>query len=306
MRTFRRFLATGWPKVPHLGAAVIASLAVACNSSQAVLTQQVQAERLASTLHIEFAKGNEATNLAVLADTDDASKAAAQEAATSMTAAAETLARLIPLVESLGYATEKTTAEQFGSRFAELKTLDSEILPLAVENTNLKAQRLSFDDGQSAVDAAVKALREADGSGTGEPAVLVERIIGALREIQVLEARHIAESNEAAMGRMEAQMHEAEGVALRGMSRLRHLSGTSSPDAGKARQAGDASLDRADQAIEQFLGVNQQIVDLSRRNTNVRSLALTLGRRRVVAAECEDLLRTLETAVSSHQFRATR
>ena len=41
----------------------------------------------------------------------------------------------------------------------------------------------------------------------------------------------------------------------------------------------------------QALGVeyNPDMVALSRRNTNVRSLALALGRKRTVAAQCEDV-----------------
>ena len=66
----------------------------------------------------------------------------------------------------------------------------------------------------------------------------------------------------------------------------------------KAAEAG-AALDR-------FMGINDEIVTLSRRNSNVRSLALSLGRKRVVTAECEDDLRALEQALAKHEFTATR
>jgi hypothetical protein len=290
----------------RLGLAIVTTLSIGCSGEQAVLTQQFEADHLGGQLHVEFARGNEATNRAVLADTDEASSAAAQEAKAAMTAAADSFARLAPLLSSLGYASEKQMATDFGTRFAELQTLDAEILPLAVENTNLKAQRLSFGAAQDAVDAATTALRSAYGPPeSGESDVLVERVIGALREIQVLEARHLAESDEATMTKLEGQMHEEEGVALRGLTRLRQTSGAAHAPAGRADKSA-APLEQAEQAVERLLGVNQQIVDLSRRNTNVRSLALTLGRRRVVAAECEDLLRALQTALSKRQFSATR
>lgn len=293
-----------WLVFAWLGSAALVMSAVGCTRGQAVLTQQVDADRVAGALHVEFARANEATNRAVLADTEEASTAAAQEAKASMTAAADSLARLRPLLTSLGYASESAAADAFDKRFAELQTLDAEILPLAVENTNLKAQRLAFGDAQAAVDATVTALRSARAAGAStESDVVVERIIGALLEIQVLQTRHIAESDEAAMSRMESRMHEEEGVALRGVARLRQIA------VAGVRAKGDRapeSVEQADQAIERFLGINQQIVDLSRRNTNVRSLALTLGRRRVVAAECEDQLRALQTALSVHEFKATR
>jgi len=294
------------PIAVRLGLAIVTTLAIGCSGGQPVLTRQVEADHLGGQLHVEFARGNEATNRAVIADTDEVSAAAAQEARVAMTAAADSFARLGPLLGSLGYTTEKQMADDFGTRFAELQTLDAEILPLAVENTNLKAQRLSFGDAQDAVDAAVKALRTAYGPPeSGESDVLVERIVGSLRQIQVLEARHIAESDEASMAKLEAQMHEEEGVALRALARLHQMGGAPHATAGAAQKPG-ALLDQAEQDVERLLSVNQQIVDLSRRNTNVRSLALTLGRRRVVAAECDDLLRALQTALSKREFSATR
>ena len=54
------------------------------------------------------------------------------------------------------------------------------------------------------------------------------------------------------------------------------------------------------------MAVNDEIVALSRRNSNVRSLALSLGRKRMVTAECEDELRALEEALAKHEFTATR
>ena len=59
-------------------------------------------------------------------------------------------------------------------------------------------------------------------------------------------------------------------------------------------------------ALDRFMGINDEIVALSRRNSNVRSLALSLGRKRMVTAECEDDLRALEDALAKHEFSATR
>jgi hypothetical protein len=49
-----------------------------------------------------------------------------------------------------------------------------------------------------------------------------------------------------------------------------------------------------------------EIAALSRRNSNVRSLALSLGKKRTVTAECSDLLRALEETLARHHFAATR
>ena len=45
---------------------------------------------------------------------------------------------------------------------------------------------------------------------------------------------------------------------------------------------------------------------LSRRNSEVRSQALSLGRKRTVIAVCDDQLRALEEALAGHEIRATR
>jgi hypothetical protein len=55
-----------------------------------------------------------------------------------------------------------------------------------------------------------------------------------------------------------------------------------------------------------IISVNEEIVVLSRRNTNVRSLELSLGRKRKVTAECQDALRALEEALAKHAVSATR
>ena len=67
-----------------------------------------------------------------------------------------------------------------------------------------------------------------------------------------------------------------------------------------------ARLDTAGEALDRFLTINDEIVVLSRRNSNVRALALSLGRKRAVTAECEVRLRALEDALAKHEFTATR
>ena len=55
-----------------------------------------------------------------------------------------------------------------------------------------------------------------------------------------------------------------------------------------------------------MLAINGEIVKLSRRNTNVRSLALSLGRKRTLTAQCDDDLRALEEALATYRINPTR
>jgi hypothetical protein len=60
---------------------MITTLTVLAACRPAVLTQQVEARRVAADLHVQFTKAADAANRAVMADADEASATAAQELA---------------------------------------------------------------------------------------------------------------------------------------------------------------------------------------------------------------------------------
>jgi hypothetical protein len=64
--------------------------------------------------------------------------------------------------------------------------------------------------------------------------------------------------------------------------------------------------EKASLVFSTFMEVNKEIVRLSRMNTNVKSLQLSLGRKRNVAAQCEEILNSLQRAIQSRSFKATR
>jgi hypothetical protein len=287
----------GWAcVVSALGAAFLSG----CNRGPAVLQQQVQARQLAADLHVQFTKAADAANRAVMADTDQTSKAAASEAESAARLVQTDVDKLQPIIDSLGYADEKRQLAEFKTRFAEYQKLDAEILPLAVQNTNLKAQQLSFNAGREAITAFRTALAGASkATATGQKCcvdALVQKAGAALLEIQVIQAQHIAESDDARMTRMEAEMAALDREVRTALADLQK--------AVPASAAG--SLNAASAAHEKFASVNAEIVRLSRQNTNVRSLALSLGRKRTVTAQCDDALRELQYALGRHEFRATR
>ena len=102
---------------------------------------------------MQFTQAADAANRAVMADTDDASIAAADEARRARQAVERNVETLRPMLASLGFRDDLRYLDGFTSRFEEYRKLDDEILSLAVENTNLKAQRLSFGPAQEAADA---------------------------------------------------------------------------------------------------------------------------------------------------------
>jgi hypothetical protein len=116
----------------------------------------------------------------------------------------------------------------------------------------------------------------------------------AVRDIQVFQAPHIAEADDAAMTRMEQEMGRLQAAAGEALS---NLSGVVEP---KARLAA------ASASLERFNDVSRQIVALSRRNSNVRSLALSLREKPVLEAACGGALRSLDEALAKERFSATR
>ena len=117
-----------------------------------------------------------------------------------------------------------------------------------------------------------------------------------VREIQVLQAPHIADADDAVMTRMEKRMATSEAAARSALARLAPL----------VQPASRPKLAAAAAALDRFMAVNAQIIVLSRRNTNVRSLALSLDQKGKLTGACEDSLRALREALAKRGFTGTR
>lgn len=282
-------------------AVVVVVAATGCiDGPRTVLERLSEANRLTASLLVQFTKATDAGNRAVMADTDEASVAFAREAEVATQAVQTDVDALGPILRGLDFSSESHLLEEFGGRFAKYRALDRNILKLAVENTNLKAQRLSFGAAQKAVDALRDSLQAvtavASENDTWHVKALVGMAVAAVREIQVLQAPHIAEGDEAAMTPMEERMVVEEATARSALKMLASLG----PPASRRQLAA------ATGAFDQFMSLNSQIIHLSRRNSNVRSLALSLGEKRTLTAACEDSLRALQDVLAKRGFSATR
>ena len=278
----------------------VMTISIATGCRPAALTQQLDARRLAADMHVQFTKAAEAANRAVMADTDEASASAVREARDGTQSVERDLKELHPILTSLGYTDELRYFEAFNEAFGEYRKLDDEILPLAVENSNVKAQRLSFGPARQASDDFRRSLDAAVRAGAPQSPccadVLASKAAAALLGIQVLYAPHIAEAEDAAMTRMEEQMAASEALVQKTLDDLKRLLG--------AKGAGQ--LTAAIAAFDRFRETHREIIKLSRRNSDVRSLALSLGQKRMVATTADDQLRALEEALAKRGFTATR
>jgi hypothetical protein len=287
------------PRVRTLIVLFALGAAPGCVNRPAALTEWLEARRLASELHVEFTKASDASNLAVMADTDEASSAAADQARRARQVVERDAETLRALVVSLGYLQDARDLEEFNTTYGEYRRLDDEILSLAVENTNLKAQRLSFGPARESADAFRAAVEAAARSAAARDRCRVDAIGNnariAVLEILALQAPHIAEPEDATMTQIEGQMATAEAAARAALAELARELPADSSEVAKAM----AALDR-------FGSVNSEILKLSRRNSNVRSLTLALGRKRTLTAQCDDQLAAFEQALAKHEVTATR
>jgi hypothetical protein len=280
----------------RLAIVVILAGVTACGDVNAALQRLSEARRLAADLLVEFTKASGASNRAVMADTDAASVAFAHEAALAKQAVHKDAASLRPLLAELRYTDETRLLDTFERQFAAYEALDRQILDLAVENTNLKAQRLSFGAAHAAAEAfaqAVDGVTPAKATDAWRVKAAAATAISALREIEVLQAPHIAAADDASMAGFEARMKAQETIVRNSLGGLSPL-----VDAPSHKR-----LAAATGALNRFMDVNTEIVGLSRQNTNVRSLALSLDQQRKMTGPCEDTLRALRAALDTHGYR---
>jgi len=277
-----------------------AAVAADCGDVNIALERLSEAKQLSADLLVKFTEAADASNRAVMADTDEVSVAFAREATEAKAGVRKDVDALGPMLQGLGYDDESRLLGEFVARFGEYDTLDRRILELAVENTNLKAQRLSYGQAAEAADAFRDALEATAGSTPAAEAwhtrALAARAEAAIREIQALQGPHIAEPDDAAMTRIEARMTASEAVARKALASLGAV--VSAP----ARPR----LAEATAALDKFMLVHAQIIALSRRNTNVRSLALSLSEKPAVNRACADHLRALGESLAKRGYSVAR
>lgn len=282
----------GW-----LAAALVSAACSEPISSQ--LHHLTESRRLAADLSVHVARAGEASNRAVMAGTDESAAAFADEARASLAAVAGGTTELRSALEALRFSAETRLLDEFVAAFNQFREQDEAILLLAVQNTNLKAQRLSFGAAADAADAFVAGLEGVEPASRPDEwklRALVAEAAAGLRELQVLEAPHIAEASAEHMTRLETRMAAAERSTRASVDAI----------AGIAAPASRQKLAEARAAFTRFLEVHRELLRLSRENSNVRSLALALGQFRNVRASCEAAVQALRKSLDEQRLGPSR
>jgi len=295
MATNRRYLLWGALILAVVAGAFALSLLPGKNGGRysAIFGRTVQMSRLVGTMRVSLHTAAEAEKSAVLAETDEASTEFANAARASLAQTAQALTEYTALLSGPG--PDADLAARFQEAFAQYRKADEEVLELAVQNTNLKAQTLSFEQAGDALARMEKALAPLLEGGQANPkaALPATRALAEALRIQSLHAPHITEKADARMNELEGRMQLADARVRASLAAV-------------AAQGGKDVAGAALAAYEDFHKATGEVVSLSRRNTNVRSLALTLDRKTRALALCDETLRAMEEKIHEDMAKATK
>jgi hypothetical protein len=249
---------------------------------------------LVGRMQFELASESEAEKSAVLATTDEDSRAFAEQARADSGKIEEHRIELGDLLATGGTPGERELLAQFTTAFADLQRIDSDVLALAVKNTNVKAYRLAFGAAATAVregNAALARLVTAHADSPEVKTIMLQAFgaeVSALR-IQTLLPPHIAEESDKRMDELEALMATEDTQvrrSLNGLAALRTLQQ-------------DTDLKIATARYEEFSNLRTQILALSRENSNVRSLSISLNQKRKAMLVSQAALSALQQAIEA-------
>jgi len=247
---------------------------------------------LVAQISLALASASEAEKSAVLAVTDVDSQTFADQARAATAEAERESDELGKLLAGSGTHDEKDLYAQFSKAFNDLKNIDKELLAIAGKNTNVKAYNLAFGPAADAVSDMDNALSRlaAKSAGSADAQKISQLAFGAQSgalRIQAMLAPHIAEESDTKMDEMEAKMEREDNIVRKDLGGL----------AASQKLRGDPDVVKAAEDYAKFSDIRKRILVLSRENSNVRSLSLSLGQKRKASLQCQDILSVLKQAI---------
>lgn len=264
----------------------ILAIAIGCGSEPAMVTHAREV-RLIQQIRQSLLVAVEAEKSAVLSITDDESKALALESGRASARIEELRADLRPLIVADGREQPLARLESFDAAWAEFRSVDQRLLALAVANTNLKAARMTAEEGAAALDHFVDELAAAGLASTDATRLraLGNAAVAALR-VQALLLVHIPSADADHMTRLEKRMTDLIVEVDRNLVA-----------AGQGEPSLVERLRAAGEAWASYRGVVTEALRLSRENTNVISFDVSVHEKRLTTKQCLLALAALEEAV---------
>lgn len=261
----------------------------------------VEKKKILAQLRIHLLKSVEMEKNAVMALTNNESLEFADQSRAASVAVEQNLKILRSLIDAVPLQDEKKLVAEFTLCWTELGKLDQIILESAVQNTNLKAAHLSKEKGAASLQQFEQALEKiapllAGTANDGRGVRLTCQAIIAALKMYTLHSPHIAEANDAIMSQIEMQMKTEKQKSLNALDELSVIIGEENKNI----------VVQAKTAFADFLDVTDKVIELSRQNSNIKSLELSLGKKRTISAQCDEILATFQEAVQNRNFKARK
>lgn len=255
---------------------------------------------LLSTMRIHLLEATEAEKNAVMAITDETSENFAARARQAADEVESSRKKIEAIILQEKRPQETAIFNKFNICWSQFRKLDETILALATQNTNLKAQNISATQGAQEMDRFEQSLKGLIHRNTNnkhnEVVVLSYEALTAGLKIRALHKPHIEEADDQEMDKIEQSIKSYDKSARKALGSLRGIVDPSSSE----------DMKNAETAYEQFMNLTGEVLRLSRMNTNIKSVELSLGRKRLISSQCQEILATLQETVQAPRFKATR
>lgn len=257
---------------------------------------------LVNVMRSALAAASEAQNSAVMSTGEQDSQAFANQARAATADLERGRTELEKLLKERADSNELQLLNRVGQTLLEFQQVDKQLLDMALQNSNRKAFKLAFGPAMKLLQEMDEALSRiaADHAGsTSEKNMQVlqhaaDVRIGVLRT-QVLLLPHIAEENDQKMDEFEAQLAAESHKVQEKMASLAALLPPSD----------QANIQKAASNYAEFEKVKSEIIKLSRKNTDLRAVAIALNEKRKAMLACQDALVALEHAIQSEPVTTT-
>lgn len=268
---------------------------------ESLFRKMVRTEEILSRMRINLLKSAEIEKAAVMADTDDLSRSLAVQSSQLADSVERDRRELDGIVEQDTKGQQRKYLNEFDGCWTELRKIDKVLLGFAVENTNLKAASLAFSQGSRAMERLERSLTaiidNAPQTSQGNQILrLANSALTAGFKVLYLQSPHIMAASDAAMDKMELEIRRFDELVKQSLEKLVDL----------IPEEDRVFVDDAVSAHADFERITTEVIRLSRENTNIKSFELSLGRKRKIAVQCDEILGAFQAAIHARTFEATR
>jgi hypothetical protein len=252
-------------------------------------------------MRIHLLEGIEAEKNAILSITDETSQNFVNRARQATDGVENSRKEIEAIIHQEKLPQEIKVLNDFNVCWSQFRKLDETILDLATQNTNFKAQKISSTQGAQEMERFEDSLnhlihRNTNNTPCNDTVMLSYEALTNALKIYTLHKPHIEEADDKEMDKIEQNIKSYNESARKALGSLHSITDLSD----------NADLKNAETAYENFMNLTGEILRLSRMNTNIKSAELSLGRKRLVSSQCQEILSTLQETVQTQWFNATR